>query len=163
MSIRDIELQSYYDSQPTTAEAFSQFFVGPFPRTLEVLVCLGRGSGSKTGFLGEQKFYLEYFDCSIAKMLDSGLYPNLKAIFFEDVDIPGGGASTGRVLLQEAMAAGERHGVEIYKYTKPQKKRVDRIKFHAPLGQYDLVSGPQWRKDRDGLAVNPFNGEWETR
>jgi len=163
MSVWDIELLALYESQHKTAEAFCDFFVGVFPRTLEVLVCFGCGPGFQEGFLEGQNFDLEYFDLAIVKMLDSGLYPNLKTIFFEDVAIAQKGTSPGRISLQEAMAAGERNNVEIYKYTQTSKKRVDQIDFHAPLGKYDLVSGPHWKNNRDGLVVNPFNGEWEAR
>lgn len=127
-----------------------------FPDSLEALVLAGDELGAYVKCHG---FYTEAMDGAVAKVLgEESCLPALKAVFLEQIETREE-PERERIFFQETMRAGAEKGVDVYTRTS-RRDKVHEIEFLAPLGKYDLLTGPYGRKGKEGLALDLRTGEW---
>ncbi|GKT55329.1 hypothetical protein ColTof3_02668 [Colletotrichum tofieldiae] len=162
---QDLISEAWYDGHElwelwkTDREASIEFVISQFPVSMEVLL-LGSGHSLCTFEMVEECFI---------RLVESGRYPNLKAIFIEDDMsrrrwfLRQGPQGTPR--LQRLIAAGERHGVDINCTASGNRKRIHEIDFppSAPDSP-SLASAPNsWARGVEAREFNAFTGRWQPK
>ncbi|KAL6413937.1 hypothetical protein AUP68_03469 [Ilyonectria robusta] len=150
---------------------FIRFFVHAFPRSMEALVLFGDGVST----LMEPRWRnIECFEDAVIALIKSKKYPNLKAIYLDQVEsrtsypwrqtgvwVPN--RRTDKICFQRAVAVGIDAGVDVYTITNRNKMRHV-LRFPEPLDEFDLVTGLYGgkRPDDGTWAFNAHTGRRES-
>lgn len=155
LCVEDIELQTLSTSKDCPGrDDFTRLFLKIFPKTLEVLVLHGDTGVHVEG----EESHAEILDEAVAQLIRRGRLPSLKAVFLEQVETSGS-EERRHILFEKSMAEGHKRGVDVYTRTNRAERRHD-LELLAPLGRYDLLSGPHGRKGKEGLVLDVHTGEW---
>lgn len=101
-----------------------------FPRTMETLVLWDRADENMVRLI----------ECGLIRMIQSGRYTNLKAIFLEPMERATRHLGKGDLCFQDAIAAGKEAGVDIYTLSN-QGGMQHPIEFAEAPDEHDLHSG----------------------
>lgn len=160
VNIEDVELSVEHSSslsrdwekipEDNCSDYYVRYVAEMFPEGTEVLVLW---DGGATGSGGE----LALLDRAVARMITSGRYEHLQAIFLEDVErvrrVPGDDV----VPFRAAMAAGLAAGIDVHTLTNRGTLQHS-VDFPEPLDEYDLRTGRFLGIQPNGWVFDPYVG-----
>ncbi|KAF2128877.1 hypothetical protein P153DRAFT_431730 [Dothidotthia symphoricarpi CBS 119687] len=137
---REIEYDpGEYDYAPGK-DMYVKFFAQTFPVSMQVLVLWER-PGTGHVHLGDD--VLAATEDAVIHLIECGRYPNLKAIFLEEIEHNADqGPRTKTVYFRRAIEVGKDHGVDVHTLTNRNEMRHKTRFPEAPADKYSLISGP---------------------
>lgn len=118
-----------------------------FPRTIETLVLWDWANESMTSLI----------ERGLIRMIQSGRYKNLKAIFSEPMERATGHSWQEKAWFQDLIEAGKEAGVDIYTLSN-QDSMQHSIDFAEAPDEYDLHSGIHAGIRPSGWVFDPYLG-----
>ncbi|KAF9694122.1 hypothetical protein EKO04_008073 [Ascochyta lentis] len=118
-------------------EFFIDFTARVFPETMETLILWDCRC---SGHVSEQTGDTILLERAMIKLMTSGSYRKLKAVFLEDLERPRYGPRKDVLWFQEVVAAGATAGVDVNILTN-RKTMQHSIEFLEASDEYDLISG----------------------
>ena len=185
ISVEDIEILQWYlstdvyyikyqEDEEDPEDAFVRHTAECYPWSMESLILWGE-AGTKNGFSGGDNLgRIELFGRAIVKMLEDGAYPNLKAIYLEEIEhnkpleerikilnrwmyLPIPREPRTELCFQDAVAAGKKRGVDVHTLTNRSQLMHD-ISFPEAPDKYALETGPDFGKGDKNWVFNPYIG-----
>ncbi|CAN9173971.1 unnamed protein product [Alternaria alternata] len=118
-----------------------------FPRTMETLVLWAQADESMTSLI----------ERGLVRMVQSGRYKNLKAIFSEPMERASRHSGQEKAWFQDLIAAGKEAGVVVYTLSN-QDGMQHSIEFAEAPDEYDLHSGIHGGVRPSGWVFDPYLG-----
>ncbi|CAN9285603.1 unnamed protein product [Alternaria alternata] len=118
-----------------------------FPRTIETLVLWAHADESMTSLI----------ERGLIRMVQSGRYKNLKAIFSEPMERASRHSGQKKAWFQDLIAAGKEAGVDVYTLSN-QDGMQHSIEFTEAPDEYDLHSGIHGGVRPSGWVFDPYLG-----
>uniref|UniRef100_A0A8H7TM04 Uncharacterized protein n=1 Tax=Bionectria ochroleuca TaxID=29856 RepID=A0A8H7TM04_BIOOC len=130
-------------------------FTECLPPTLEVLLLWG--SEDEAWYNREDYEVNEALDDGIVAVINSPSFPNLRAIYLEQVEkqVP---TPRNKISFQKAMTAAKRRGVYVRTLSN-QHEPMPELGFPKMPDKYDLETGPFPARDPTWI-FDPFTGSW---